>query len=77
MVNRGLTAWDSEATERWEFVSGTVTVQRSMEDRIEGLFSGTVNRVNEDTGEVTSTAEVTHGEFGVDLVPHSSVIVGL
>lgn len=68
VVSRGLTGWDSDAVERWEFVSGTVTVESSGADRIEGLFSGTVNRVDESTGEVTDTAEVTHGEFGVDLV---------
>lgn len=75
VVSRGLTGWDSEATERWEFVSGTVTVQTSRAERIEGLFSGTVNRVDESTGEVTGTEEVTNGQFGVDLVADSEVIV--
>jgi hypothetical protein len=77
VVHRGLTGWDSEATERWEFVSGTVTVESSMEGRIEGLFSGTVNRVDESTGEVTATAEVTNGQFGVDLVAGFSAITEL
>ena len=74
VLNRGLTRWDSEATEKWEFVSGTVTVRISRAERIEGVFSGTVNRVNESTGEVTGTAEVTNGQFGVDLVADSNVI---
>jgi hypothetical protein len=77
VINRGLTGWGSEATERWEFVSGTVTVQSSGAQRIEGLFSGTVNRVDESTGEVTGTAEVTKGQFGVDLITDPEVIVGL
>lgn len=67
-LTRGLTGWDSGATERWTFVSGTVAVRRSTATRIEGEFSGKMNRLNEETGEVTGTAEVTTGLFGVDLI---------
>ncbi len=65
VLNRGLTGWDSETAERWEFVTGSVTVTSSAPDRLEGRFSGTMNRVDESGGEVTATAEVTRGEFGV------------
>ena len=67
VVNRGLTGRDSEATERWEFVSGTVAVESSGASRLEGRLSGTMNQVDGMSGAVTGTAEVTHGEFGVDL----------
>jgi hypothetical protein len=74
VVNRGLTSWDSDATEEWKFVSGTVTVQSSTTERIEGVFSGTMNLVDENTSEVVGTAEVTNGRFGVDLIADTAAI---
>jgi len=69
VLDRGLDGWNSEAVERWKFVSGTVTVMSSGAGRLEGSFSGTMNRVDESSGEVTATVDVTRGEFGVDLAP--------